>query len=603
MTDLRCEPSFLSYIPTSLVVRILLFAAAVVYAQGEAERHEAGQTQAAAESDLEKFTFLLAENPRSAVLHYNRGVALVNLGRYDDAMVELETANEIEKDDERTLLAIAHLSNLAKLSSTDNSDLSRLPHADHRTFAVAANRYLSVGCAQRAKQAFAAALRLSPLDVELLHSSSSSIIRHERFSLTHLKFAKGLLLRAARRAREGGVGGKWAGALSELFSILDSQREAVAVSMMQLEDVHTMNSDEERVSSLCSLLMAAQKGSVWHVLTGGGWSEIKWRLFDLRQLPLPMAISCPLPLQSLSLPFKLSFTKHIAQLHANKAMSAAPKLYSPLSAWLTTLPSVRIGYLTAETSDRQVGRDLAVLFEHHSSAFVVHCFDLSGRKKAASSTRDKAWNRRVEKACNTYMDVSHLTIEEGAKTVNAAELSLLVYVDGWTLSPFANDMLALRPAPLQLGFKGFASTSGGEYINGILGDAIATPPEYAHAFSEPSLLLHGSTYHMVGHDDVYGFDLNALSGSSAHHVQWCSQKRAQEKKALGAGSGPLLVSFNNQYKVDEGVFALWMEGMRRTAKEKTQLGMLKWDKTGAADVKMVTTLLSFPGSLLCVLVS
>src|SRR3546814_1585138 len=53
-------------------------------------------------------------------------------------------------------------------------------------------------------------------------------------------------------------------------------------------------------------------------------------------------------------------------------------------------------------------------------------------------------------------------------------------------------ILAWRPAPLQMLYRGFAGTMGGKLHDCLIGDAVFTPPEHDSDYAETVLRLPGS---------------------------------------------------------------------------------------------------------------
>ena len=79
--------------------------------------------------------------------------------------------------------------------------------------------------------------------------------------------------------------------------------------------------------------------------------------------------------------------------------------------------------------------------------------------------------------------------ERAADMVNRAGVCILIDLIGYT-SDHRQDVLALRPAPLQMHYHGYMGSTGAAYIDYYMGDRVIVPPEHArHAFTEALVLL------------------------------------------------------------------------------------------------------------------
>jgi predicted O-linked N-acetylglucosamine transferase (SPINDLY family) len=70
-----------------------------------------------------------------------------------------------------------------------------------------------------------------------------------------------------------------------------------------------------------------------------------------------------------------------------------------------------------------------------------------------------------------------------AAAIRARHVDILVDVKGATYGSVM-EVMAHRPAPLQVNWLGFPGTSGADYIDYLIGDTVVTPLEHAAHFSE-----------------------------------------------------------------------------------------------------------------------
>jgi predicted O-linked N-acetylglucosamine transferase (SPINDLY family) len=95
------------------------------------------------------------------------------------------------------------------------------------------------------------------------------------------------------------------------------------------------------------------------------------------------------------------------------------------------------------------------------------------------------------------VDVSDLKNSDAAAAINAHGVHVLFDVSGYTGEGVREQrcvILAHSPAPVQVNFLAWVATSGAPYIQHIVSDAIASPPEMAPLYSERLLLMPHSYF-------------------------------------------------------------------------------------------------------------
>ena len=106
---------------------------------------------------------------------------------------------------------------------------------------------------------------------------------------------------------------------------------------------------------------------------------------------------------------------------------------------------------------------------HDRSMFHVVCFSL--RPNDNSEAR-----RNIEKWSDEFIEVDPtLNSFELASRINQKNIHILWDLNGWTAGK-RTDVFVLRPAPIQIQFMGFCSSMGADYIDYIVTDKIASPP-------------------------------------------------------------------------------------------------------------------------------
>mmetsp|Transcript_12870 Transcript_12870/g.29549 ORF Transcript_12870/g.29549 Transcript_12870/m.29549 type:complete len:715 (-) Transcript_12870:460-2604(-) len=127
-----------------------------------------------------------------------------------------------------------------------------------------------------------------------------------------------------------------------------------------------------------------------------------------------------------------------------------------------------------------------------------------------------------------------------AAAINHQRVHVLVDLDGYTGTGM-EDVLALRPASVQIAFLGFHGSTGAPYIQGIVTDRVTSPPELAGDYTESLLLMTGS--HFVA--------------DYRHYPRPHNPPRRPR-------SGPVYCNFGQLYKLDSKTLSLWGEIVAET---------------------------------------
>lgn len=151
----------------------------------------------------------------------------------------------------------------------------------------------------------------------------------------------------------------------------------------------------------------------------------------------------------------------------------------PLPKPATTRPPgpIRVGYLSAD------------FCRHATSVLMVEMLERRDRTRFevflySHSVEDGSEvQRRVRAACDHYLDVTHLDNQAVARRMRDDALDIVVDLKGHTRqSRF--EILAWRPAPVQVTWLGYPATTGADFIDYVVGDPVVTPLADAANFSE-----------------------------------------------------------------------------------------------------------------------
>ncbi|PWC55374.1 hypothetical protein TSO221_05315 [Azospirillum sp. TSO22-1] len=137
-----------------------------------------------------------------------------------------------------------------------------------------------------------------------------------------------------------------------------------------------------------------------------------------------------------------------------------------------------IGYQSGDFRDHAVAHLIVGLFEEHDRAgFRVFGYS-TGPDAAGQPLR-----RRIEAGFDRMTDIRDLSALDAARRIHEDGVDILVDLSAHTRHARL-DVLALRPAPIQLNWLGYPGTSGADFMDGILVDPIVVPPDQQPFYSE-----------------------------------------------------------------------------------------------------------------------
>jgi len=82
-----------------------------------------------------------------------------------------------------------------------------------------------------------------------------------------------------------------------------------------------------------------------------------------------------------------------------------------------------------------------------------------------------------------HRDLSQLKVIDAAKVINNDRIHILVDMSGYTKGA-QTEIFALRPAPIQVSWLGYLSTSGATFMDYLITDKICSPPEFKNLYTE-----------------------------------------------------------------------------------------------------------------------
>lgn len=192
---------------------------------------------------------------------------------------------------------------------------------------------------------------------------------------------------------------------------------------------------------------------------------------------------------------------------------------------------LRVGYISPDFRNHSVGLSVgAVIAAHGRDDFAWYGYSVARE-------RDDEETATYRRLFDRFVPLPDGDVAAGAKCINDDGIDVLVDLAGHTRDS-ALEILALRPAPVQIHYFGYANTLGADWIPYLITDETHTPPELARYCSETLIYLPNSFM---------------AAGKTA------LPDAIPSRDAVGLpGEGFVFVNFNGLYKFDAPTFEIWM---------------------------------------------
>jgi len=218
---------------------------------------------------------------------------------------------------------------------------------------------------------------------------------------------------------------------------------------------------------------------------------------------------------------------------------------------------IRIGYFSADFHGHATMFLMARLFElHDKTRFEVHAFSYG--PKAQDEMR-----ARLLGAVDAFHDVAHLDDREIATLANARGIDIAVDLKGYT-EEGRPGIFAHRAAPVQVSYLGYPGTTGADFMDYVIADAITVPDAQRKYYSEEILYL------------PHSYQVN----DDRRHISEDAIIRADSGLP---DDGFVFCCFNNNYKTSPTVFDIWMRLLLQV--EGSVLWLLRDSEIAAANLR------------------
>jgi protein O-GlcNAc transferase len=243
------------------------------------------------------------------------------------------------------------------------------------------------------------------------------------------------------------------------------------------------------------------------------------------------------PFSLLAMPAASAADHLVAAQQMAQSYPAVPAVPHKAPTALASRPRLRIGYLSSDLHDHATTYLIVEALElHDRERFEIVGFDYSAPRASAHRTR-------ILKAFDRVVTVTGLSDLEAARRIASEEIAIAVDLKGWTTGARPH-ILGPRPAPIAAHWLGHPGAIGAPWIDYAIVDPMVAPPGSEGEFTERLVRL-------------------------PHCYQPNDRRRAigaiPTRAEAGLPEGAFVYGcFNQAFKINRAIFALWMDLLRAT---------------------------------------
>lgn len=456
------------------------------------------------------FDKVLKHNPKFSSAHNNRGNALKEMNHFDEALASYDQAIALQSADADAFnnrsIVLYELKRFAEaLVSCDRAIAIKPDHA--KALNTRANILRELKRHDEALANCDKAASLMPDYVDAFNTRGVILYEMRRFDEALASYDQALAIK------------------SDDAEVIKNRANVLARLRRFSEAVTAYN-------------MATKHGPNQRYLDGlrlyTKMSICDWDGFDADCARLKSAIAkgnhASQPFTLLSVTAEPALQRKCAELYIADKCSPAP---TPL--WRGERYAhqrIRIAYVSADFREHPVAMLTAGLFE---------CHDRSRFEIIAVSTGPDSqdrMSRRLKTSFDRFYDAQTMSDRDAAKLIRDLEVDIAVDLNGFTEGTRLN-ILASRPAPIQVNYLGYAGTMGRNYWDYIVADRFVIPEKQKGDYSEEIVYL----------PDTF------MASDSSRKISDRTPSRAD---AGLPEDGLVFCCFNNGYKITPDAFDIWM---------------------------------------------
>ena len=233
-----------------------------------------------------------------------------------------------------------------------------------------------------------------------------------------------------------------------------------------------------------------------------------------------------------------------------------PALFRPAVTPLSGQERIRVGYLSGEFRNQATSILMAELFElHDRDRFQIFAFDNGWSDQSPLRAR-------LEKAFDGIFSISNLSDVEVASLIRREGIDILVNLNGY-FGDGRQGVFAQKPGPIQVNYLGFPGTLGASYMDYVIADEVVIPEASRCHYTEKTVWLPDS------------YQVNDRRRTISDKVF--------TRAALGLPSeGFVFCCFNNAYKITPEIFGVWANILKKV--DNSVLWLLRTNPAAARNL-------------------
>jgi len=494
------------------------------------------------ERGIELIQSAIGINANVASAHNNLGYALINLQRYDEAIVSLNRAIALDRSqvgayhnlgnslqalgrfDEAVAsydTAIGLKPDQAKVYNSRGNALQMLKRFD--------DALASYDRALAMRPNYAEALNNRGYTLQELKRYDEALASYDRALALHPDFAealynRGITLRSLQRFDEALTSYDRAIAARPDYVEALSNRGNISASLGRNADAFAAYDRAFRLKPDHNRLAGRRLHAKLQLCDWTNFdAEVSHLLSAIREQKL-----ASVPFEILSIPSSPSDQLQCARRDA----SVQPRFRPIWNGELYSHDRIRVGYLSGDFREHPTGYLAAGLFEHHNKSR----FEVTGI--CFGPDQNSTTRHRIKGAFEHFIEVHDKSDQAIADLVRQLEIEIAVDLMGYTQNSRPG-IFARRCAPIQVSYLGYLGTMGTDFIDYVIADKIALPFDQQRFYVE----------NIVHLPDCFLVNDNRLI--IAPHTP--------SRRDVGLpAEGFVFCSFNNGYKLGPPIFELWM---------------------------------------------
>ena len=211
--------------------------------------------------------------------------------------------------------------------------------------------------------------------------------------------------------------------------------------------------------------------------------------------------------------------------------------------WADAPWKLRVGFVSADFRQKAT----TYLCKEHFRFFNRDAVEVFIYSSTPDENPPSTWRQDILDHADHFVDITRMPVDEASARIRSDKIDILLNMDGYSNEGMRSDVFATRNAPVQLSWFVYIGSMGSQYIDYIVTDKVASPPQHEAWYSEKFLYLPESFF-PVSHAFLYP-EVGDAAGAE--------RRRLRVKYGLPK-DGFVLASFNKFIKLDKHLWEVWM---------------------------------------------